>query len=703
MILSLVMLLLLQEELAFLPAGPSHRCPAGVSEETVASCLEGLSMSAARLHRWPACLLLAALLCPPIAWGAEPARGRKHALLVGVRDYASGKFDPLRFTENDAEDLAGVLRDTAGFTVRVLSTTRGKSKASDAPTAANIRAAIEKLLADRRRDDTVLVALSGHGIQGKVKDSEDNFFCPADAQLNDTTRLLSLSRLVKDLDGCGAGVKLLLVDACRNDPAVGRSVDLDSLPRPPRGTAVLFSCKSGERAFETPKLGHGVFFHHVIRGLKGEARNKRGEVTWSSLADHVIENVSDDVPRLIREGAKQTPHKIENLTGKSPVLVRISEADRLFRLAQEHYYGQGRRTDYVEAARLYERAANAGHPLAGGQLAVCYAIGIGVKKNEARARTLGRETIPAVRGAAEKGSAVAQDLLGSMHCHGLGVAKDHAEALHWYRKAADQGHASAQSNLGGMYAYGRGVAKDYAEAVRWFRVAADQNHASAQYNLGAMYATGRGVAKDPAEAVRWFRKAAEQGHARGQYSLGLMYANGHGVEKDYPEALRWYRKAAEQNFAEAQFNLGVMYEKGQGVETDHKEAVRWYRKAADQGHASAQYNLGVMFANGDGVAKDEAEAVRWYRKAAEQNHAWAQASLGNMHRDGRGVERDYAEALRWYRKATEQNHAWAQASLGYMYEQGRGVERDLDEARRWYRKAADQGDEYARKRLAKLK
>ena len=53
---------------------------------------------------------------------------------------------------------------------------------------------------------------------------------------------------------------------------------------------------------------------------------------------------------------------------------------------------------------------------------------------------------------AEKGLAGAQSFLGDMYGDGLGVAKDEAEAVKWYRKAADQGYATAQFNLGVIYA-----------------------------------------------------------------------------------------------------------------------------------------------------------------------------------------------------------------------------------------------------------
>jgi formylglycine-generating enzyme required for sulfatase activity len=254
--------------------------------------------------------------------------GGKYALLVGVRDYDSSRLAPLQFTENDAEELGEVLAKRAGFSVRVLTSSRGEKSKSEAPTEANLRAELRKLLGNRSKHDTILVALSGHGIQATVKDAgkekDESFFCPSDAQLNDHTKLIALSQLFADLDGCGAGVKLLLVDACRNDPKQGRNVDVDSLPRLPRGTAALFSCKSGERAFESPKAGkgHGVFFYHVIEGLRGKAENTRGEVTWNSLVDHVTEAVSDEVPKLIGGGARQTPELKVNLLGKPPVLVK---------------------------------------------------------------------------------------------------------------------------------------------------------------------------------------------------------------------------------------------------------------------------------------------------------------------------------------------------------------------------------------------
>jgi len=117
--------------------------------------------------------------------------------------------------------------------------------------------------------------------------------------------------------------------------------------------------------------------------------------------------------------------------------------------------------------------------------------------------------ISEMRKAAEQGDAIAQFNLGLCYALGLGVPKDDVKAVKWYRKAADQGEAVAQWNLGLGYALGLGVPKDEVEAVKWYRKAADQGHAIAQFALGGCYADGQGVPKDDVEAYKWLNLAGQ--------------------------------------------------------------------------------------------------------------------------------------------------------------------------------------------------
>ncbi len=238
--------------------------------------------------------VVAAVLMGAPGFSQEP--GEKYALLVGVSTYArTSELRKLQYPERDMEDLAAVLRE-AGYrpeNIVLMTQTAGALPGNNRflPLAANIRAELKALLRDRIKADGVLVAFAGHGIQ--FRGSDEAYFCPADARPDDKATLISLNEVYQTLDGCEAQLKLLLSDACRNDPvaAVSRraTVDVASVTRPqsvkpPGGVAALFSCSEGELAYENDALKHGVFFHFIIQGLRGEADfNKDREVALEEL------------------------------------------------------------------------------------------------------------------------------------------------------------------------------------------------------------------------------------------------------------------------------------------------------------------------------------------------------------------------------------------------------------------------------------
>jgi TPR repeat protein len=221
----------------------------------------------------------------------------------------------------------------------------------------------------------------------------------------------------------------------------------------------------------------------------------------------------------------------------------------------------------------------------------------------------------AVLSAAERGDVGAQFFLGVMYANGrLGVVRDDAQAVAWYRKAAEQGNALAQNNLGEMYKNGRGVPKDDMQAAAWYRKAAYQGDALAQGNLAMLGSVQNAPTlaneEQLAAIFRDTRAAAERGDATAQYSLAGMYSEGLGVAQDDAQAVAWFRKAAEQGNADAQANLGAMYNTGRGVAQDYMQAAAWLLKAAEQGHtiatgllAAAIDDLRRMHEQGRDVAK----------------------------------------------------------------------------------------------------
>src|SRR5262249_40774045 len=143
--------------------------------------------------------------------------------------------------------------------------------------------------------------------------------------------------------------------------------------------------------------GHGVFFYHVIQAMKEEDR-----LTWSRLADRVIDRVTEDVPRVVGGGAEQTPHEMRNIIGRSPlgldkVLPAVTAAlvAGWFAKGCDYFYGRGVKQDQSEALRWFRRAADRGH-------------------------------------------AAAMNFLGCQYAGGHGVAMDAREAVRWYRRSADR-------------------------------------------------------------------------------------------------------------------------------------------------------------------------------------------------------------------------------------------------------------------------
>src|SRR4029077_16451113 len=159
-------------------------------------------------------------------------------------------------------------------------------------------------------------------------------------------------------------------------------------------------------------------------------------------------------------------------------------------------------------------------------------------------------------------------------------------------------HAKAEHNLGTMYMQGLGVEKDAAAALTWFKKAAEEALVPSQDTLGQMCLSGTGTKKDCREAARWFQKAAEQDYVEAELHLGRLFFLGEdGCERNYAKSAKWLEKAAAAGKPWAQNTLGFLFERGFGVKQDEKQAERWFRTAADQGDAKAQANMERLYAS----------------------------------------------------------------------------------------------------------
>ncbi len=222
---------------------------------------------------------------------------------------------------------------------------------------------------------------------------------------------------------------------------------------------------------------------------------------------------------------------------------------------------------------------------------------------------------------AEAGEPAAQYAIGEHFQKGLGVERDPAQAMTWYRKAADQAHAGAQYAVGTLYEKGDGVRQDFIKAAAWYELAANMgDHPGAEFALGRLFYRGRGVANDPSETVKWTGRAAAKGHPAAQYLMGQIYETGWGVDPDPAQAYKWYilasRKPAEVRRADPDFDPGAAREALASKMTrfDRERGEEWARDWNPTATVAARLPEGTTLVSGLAEAKPVEAAARPSRR-----------------------------------------------------------------------------------------
>jgi uncharacterized caspase-like protein len=220
---------------------------------------------------------------------------------AGVSAYDDGHLS-LKFAEDDARAVDELFGSAEGGAIPPERRTFLPSKRT---TRAELLGELHRLMQRTTRDDEVIVFLSMHGVR-----SEGTFYLLGREARLDNLPGTGISR--EDLHRAVAGAEakriVLLVDTC-NSGSVGFAdfkdadlgVDAESVRQilSSDGVGVLSSSGAGERSREDERIGHGIFTHYLLRGIRGEAdgasnQKRDGIVTLRELYDYVYSRVRDD-------------------------------------------------------------------------------------------------------------------------------------------------------------------------------------------------------------------------------------------------------------------------------------------------------------------------------------------------------------------------------------------------------------------------
>ena len=262
-------------------------------------------------------LLVLQMLCIQCCFATE-----RIALVIGNSDYAIG---PLRNASNDASDIARALRELEFEVVERHNVSQSQ-----------MLKAIQGFGGKVSRVDVALFYYAGHAMQ---VDGE-NFLIPLDATLSDELDILKegvrIFSLLRDMGAKGkteSTVKIVILDACRNNPfAEHFQSSSKGLARieGPTGSFIAYATAPGSvamdgkgrngvftkhllQAMNKPNLPIQLAFTQVMQGVKEETNEQ--QVPWiSSSLDQpfAFNNIGEKVINsLIRE--------ILNLTDKTVV------------------------------------------------------------------------------------------------------------------------------------------------------------------------------------------------------------------------------------------------------------------------------------------------------------------------------------------------------------------------------------------------
>lgn len=297
---------------------------------------------------------------------AAPAHAEKRVALV-IGNAAYQNTPALTNPVNDGEDLATALRKI-GFTV-VLERNLNKR---------GMEAAIARFARLAQSADAAMFFYAGHGMQwGGI-----NYLVPTDAKLEDEFNLnFELTRLDDVLFGLqrASGIKILIVDACRNNPLVDKlnrvSTTRDLVAtrglakiEPSRGMVIAYSTQINQVAvdgternspftsslvkeIEEPGVEIGTLFRRVAAEVNRKTEGRQlPELSLSLVGEFYLNNRDTDMQAWSKIRDSENPFDIKTFMANYPKSMLFTDARRRLAAIERQNQAAYKKTEEPKAA-----------------------------------------------------------------------------------------------------------------------------------------------------------------------------------------------------------------------------------------------------------------------------------------------------------------------------------------------------------------
>jgi uncharacterized caspase-like protein/peptidoglycan hydrolase-like protein with peptidoglycan-binding domain len=436
---------------------------------------------------------IAVAIVAAVAFANAAAAAGRVALVIGNSAYQN--VDRLPNPERDARAVAAALEriDFDSVTLRIDLDQTG------------MRRALGEFAAIAAGADVALLYYAGHGIEV----SGQNYLVPTDARLNGASDVdfetVDLTTATAALERA-AGLKLLILDACRDNPFRSRMQQGGGTRSISRGLArvepngrdivVAYAAREGTTAADgegTNSPYTAALLKHIgtpgldVRLLFGKVRDDVVAATGGEQEPYIYESLGGDVLSLARADA----------TAVAPAGPEQSSVDR-----EALYWSSVKDSSDPAIIQSYlDRYPD-------GEFAILA---------RAKLASLGA---PAETPAAEEPpvSTVAPGVEAFQKAQAADAAGDLAGAARLYQQAADAGHARAMALLSYAYEYGRGVGQSNDKAFDLFSRAAAAGDVQGKFSLAWAFDQGKMTTPDPVHSGQLFLEVLRSGENAAFYA-----------------------------------------------------------------------------------------------------------------------------------------------------------------------------------------
>ncbi|HTE56774.1 MAG TPA: caspase family protein [Kofleriaceae bacterium] len=576
-------------------------------------------------------------------------------LAVGVSNYRTPGL-ALEFANRDATAIDAFFAGDEGGRIpderRVLLT-------DDHATRAAVLTALTSLSRRTAPDDMIVLFLAMHGMADPggdlyylAHDTDPKELVGTGLPQRDIEYAISRAparRVVLLADACHAGAAGFAGFRGRRSAALAETNRLvGQLAESKPGTAVLTASSATEASAEGKKWGggHGVFTHHLLAGLSGDADDDGdGFITIRELFDFTYRHVSKDT------GGDQHPELKGRFDNAMP-LAALPGARARVASAREVAGGRGVVADPTTPLSARETRAGA---------AALEAACTGGTDAEACA------------------------LIGGMMVRGEGVETDPRRGWAILSKTCTGGSARACCAMA-VASYDPHEAHEPAEAATC-ATACDRGSAPACRAMEAMRRAGGPRASNPkaAEHSRRARqlddKGCRAGDAAACHGLAEMLLDD-GDAAATARARKLLVRACDAGLGRS-CELGARASGYSG-----RDAQRLLEKGCEGGIARACASLASVFFEADGRSPDPGRAYESQRRACEQGIAASCRACA----DGAEEARQPFGAAPCLQRGCDMSDASACMRLGAMYENGEGVAQNATMAIGMYTRACARGN-----------